>query len=249
MVPELLFITDPLGPHPAQQPCPCYPKPPLEPTPVCLSLNTPKSQWLEKEKFKPVSFLTRCLQRNFRWNLGHAEGQAAQSEIALDFPLLSSLPVTAPWARSSGGWLSKGVFSKVTPRNRISTRSTSYPTEEWSQAVGAAVAKCPAGLSQPALCDRGWREEQVQGLTFVQAEPGHFVKKMKEMLSSLLLQNILWEMQGLCWRGWPRAELCLQGQWQSLSVLHNKPEAFCVWEQEAELQCWNEEIRDKAASQ
>lgn len=49
------------------------------------------------------------------------------------------------------------------------------------------MAKCPAGLSQPALCDRGWREEQVQGLTFVQAEPGHFVKKMKEMLSSLLL--------------------------------------------------------------
>lgn len=130
------------GPHTAEQPCPCYPKPPLETNPnVPFFLKYSKVSMVTK--FKCVSFLTRCLQSNFRWNLGHEEGQAAQFEIALDFLLLSSLPTAALWAKSLRRWLSKGVLSKVTLRKQDFNREHLIPHWRMMPSSGSKCGQVP----------------------------------------------------------------------------------------------------------
>lgn len=116
--------TDPLGPsHCSNSPATL---PSTGDKPSVPFLKYTKVSMVRKRKSKCIRFWTRCLHRNFRWNLGHEEGQAAQFETALDFLLLSSWPTTALWGKSLGGWQSKGVFSKVTQKETRSQQGFPY---------------------------------------------------------------------------------------------------------------------------
>lgn len=94
---RLLFIIDPLGPsHCSNSPAHITQNLHWRQTPMCLSWNTPKSKWLEKESPNVSDSGPDAYTGILDETLDMKRAKATQFEIALYFLLLGSLPTNRP---------------------------------------------------------------------------------------------------------------------------------------------------------